>query len=251
MKITAENIENVLALQFDVDITPEATALILPEVQEFCWKYDVEYHRNKQAQDRYFNSCGIEEDTYIEVGDRRKNAIIMFLIPLIGLPYRLPLNVDWGDDFPIKHIESEYRQKHGNILDVKDLPAKKWKTFDEIPQPPKRSRQRKKRIPAEPSENLLKLNRLLIESKCLETTVDKFQMQLGIIADSGINLDEVEIVTNGNQTFLSTTKDGKTLAVDLLPGRCAIRLYGKTTGIDKIYAHKEKDVIDAIEWLMK
>ena len=34
MKITANDIENVLALKFDVDITPAAANLILPEVQE-------------------------------------------------------------------------------------------------------------------------------------------------------------------------------------------------------------------------
>ena len=247
MKITAGDIETVLALKFDVDITPAAAELILPEVQEFGWNYDKEYHRDKQAQDRYFKSCGIEEDTYVEVGDRKENAIIMFLRPLIGQPCRLPNVVHLGDG--VNYIESEYRQKHGSVLDVQDLPAKKWKTFDEIPAPPKRNGRRKKHIRAEPSENLLKLNRLLLESKCLEATVSKFQMQLAIIADSGIELDELEIATSGDQTFFSTEKGNKTMAVDLLPARCAIRLHGNP-GIDKIYAHTEKDVYRAIKWLL-
>lgn len=249
MIITVKDIENVLALKFDVDITPAAAALILPEVQEFGWQYDREYHRDRQAQARYFRSRDIEEDTYIGVGDRKENAILMFLIPLIGQPCRSAGNRHPSDG--ARFIASEYFQKNGNVLDVENLSEKNWKTFDEIPQPPKRSGKRKKNIPAEPpSENLLKLNRLLSESKCPETTVEKFQMQLALIADSGINLDEIEIITEDNQTFFSTSKAGKTLSVDLHPSRCAIRLHGNS-GIEKIYARKEKDVSEALEWLME
>lgn len=246
MKITLRDIEIVLALKFDVDITPAAAELILPEVQEFSWQYDREYHRDKKAQDRYFKSCGIEEETYVEVGDRKENAIIMFLYPLIGHPFRL-VDETCADNFD--YIPSEYFQKHGKALDLKDLPAKKWKTLADLPPPPKRAGKRKNTLPVEPSDNLLKLNQSLIRARCLETTVNKFQMQLGIIADSGIHLARIEIQTSGDQTIFSVQNGYKTLSVDLLPGRCAIRLFGHS-GIDKIYAHTEKDVLRAVRWML-
>lgn len=235
MKVTLEKIEIVLSSQWDVDITPEAAHLVLPEIQEFAWNAEKEYLTLNQWQRRHSDLVEVET---VEKEQRKFIAIYVFFRKLIGQTCYF----DENDKF----VASEFYQKYGKILGVEHLPKKQWKTIEEVPLPVPKPRKRKSKLNEPASENLIRLNQFLLSSGCLPAVTDKFQSQLSIIADSGINLKKIDICVNQEQTIFSFEKGTKSLSVDLNPGRCAIRLYDNFRCNEKIYCHRDRGIADIL-----
>lgn len=211
MKVTLTDIQQIAGLRWDVDISDDVGNLILPEIVEKALEYN-----------------------------NKEKAINDFLYELIGEPAR----VDAEKGF----IASAFVKIHGKDLTLENLPKKEWKTFDEIPRQPARTRKRKGEVRFKPSENHARLNEILIKGNCHQLHIENFQMQLGIIADSEIDFDTIEVETRGEQTIFSIQNGVKILTVDMIANRCAIRYFGNSP-ITKVYAHKAADVIRAVEWL--